>query len=425
MVFKRTTWDKIIPSCFRPNSTKTRTNPKHEPTRIQVVPNPPQRLSISDLSNPGSEISMNDISSSLLGSYLHAFTLDELKAITSNFAYTSNFIGEGGFGAVYKGFIDDKFRPGLKAQTVAIKVLDLDGPQGHKEWLAEVIYLGQLRHPNLVKLIGYCCENEQRVLVYEYMSRGNLDNQLFRKHSVALPWLKRIKIAIGAAKGLAFLHEESKSVIFRDFKAANILLDADFKAKLSDFGFARDGPEGDNTHVTEENIMGTKGYVAPEYVMTGHLTIMSDVYSFGVVLLELLTGKRSIDKNRPRREQRLVEWIRPMLKDPRKIDIIMDPRLQGQYSAHGARMAAMLAYRCLSHQPKTRPTMRVAVKTLESIMEMNDVPRHFVYEVPKEEGLNNFGTKIKDKNQNGNRARHYALQKRLANCAIDSPRHNR
>ncbi|KAL9228508.1 hypothetical protein vseg_004083 [Gypsophila vaccaria] len=417
MVSKKTTWESILPSCFKSTKiSKSKSKPKStaEPKRVQVFPNSPQRLSISDLSNAGSDVSMNDISSSVIGAYLHSFTLDELRVITSSFSYSSNFIGEGGFGAVYKGFINDKFRPGLKAQTVAVKVLDLDGPQGHNEWLAEVIFLGQLRHPNLVKLIGYCCENEQRVLVYEYMARGNLDNQLFRRNSAALPWLTRMKIALGAAKGLNFLHEESKPVIFRDFKAANILLDAGFKAKLSDFGFARDGPDGDKSHITTEHIMGTKGYVAPEYVMTGHLTIMSDVYSFGVVLLELLTGRRSMDKSRPRREHSLVEWARPLIKDPRKIDMIMDPRLEGQYSTQGAKIAAMLAYQCLSHQPKTRPTMRTAVKTLESIMKMDDIPRHFVYEVPKEEV----------KNLNGNRLRHYALQKRLDDYGFNSPKHH-
>ncbi|KAH9621870.1 hypothetical protein KSS87_008174 [Heliosperma pusillum] len=418
MVSKTTTWSSILPSCFKPKVNKPKTKPKlkPEPNLVQVVPNSPQRLSISDLSIGGSDISIEDISSSVIGAYLHSFTLEELRVITSSFSYSSNFIGEGGFGAVYKGFINEKFRPGLKAQTVAVKILDLDGPQGHNEWLAEVIFLGQLRHPHLVKLIGYCCENEQRVLVYEYMSRGNLDNQLFRRCSVSLPWLTRMKIALGAAKGLAFLHEESKPVILRDFKAANILLDSSYKAKLSDFGFAKDGPDGDKSHITTEHILGTKGYVAPEYVMTGHLTIRSDVYSFGVVLLELLTGKRSMDKSRPRREHCLVDWAKPYLKDPRKVDMIMDSKLEGQYSSQGAKIAAMLAYQCLSHQPKTRPTMRTAVKTLESIMGMNnDIPRHFVYEVSKEEV----------KNLNGNRLRHYALQKRLGNYGFDAPKQSR
>ncbi|KAK6941289.1 Serine-threonine/tyrosine-protein kinase, catalytic domain [Dillenia turbinata] len=125
----------------------------------------------------------------------------------------SNFLGEGGFGQVYKGFINDKLRPGLQAQAVAVKLLDLDGTQGHREWLTEVIFLGQLRHPHLVKLIGYSCEDEHRLLVYEYMPRGSLDNQLFRRYSVPLPWSTRMKIALGAAKGLAFLHEAEKPVI--------------------------------------------------------------------------------------------------------------------------------------------------------------------------------------------------------------------
>ncbi|XP_035838364.1 serine/threonine-protein kinase RIPK-like [Helianthus annuus] len=133
--------------------------------------------------------------------------------ITHDFAF-SNYLGEGGFGTIHKGFIDDKLRPGVvEAQPVAVKLLDLDGGQGHNEWLSEVTFLGQLRHPHLVKLIGYCCEDKNRLLVYEYMARGNLESQLFRRYSISLPWLTRIKIALGAAKGLAFLHGEEKPVI--------------------------------------------------------------------------------------------------------------------------------------------------------------------------------------------------------------------
>ncbi|KMT04824.1 hypothetical protein BVRB_7g169950 [Beta vulgaris subsp. vulgaris] len=427
MASKNISWESILPSCFKPKVSKHKPKLKHrsktEPKR--VVPASPQRISISDINNPNSEISINDLSSSLIGSNLQVFTLDELRIISNNFSYTGNFIGEGGFGAVYKGFIDDKLRPGLKAQAVAIKVLDLEGSQGHNEWLAEVIYLGQLRHPHLVKLIGYCCENEQRVLVYEYMSRGNLDNQLFRRVSVALPWLTRMKIALGAAKGLAFLHEANKPVILRDFKAANILLDSNFKAKLSDFGYARDGPEGDKSHVTTEHILGTKGYVAPEYVMTGHLTTMSDVYSFGVVLLEILTGKRCMDKTRPRREHCLVEWARPFLKDSRKIAMIMDPRLDGQYSVQGVKVTTMLAYQCLSHNPKSRPTMSTVVKTLEPLMVLNDIPGHFVYVVPKQGDKKESLNQVKQKQQiDNNRARHNALHRRLSN-GIQAPGYDR
>ncbi|XP_019434990.1 PREDICTED: putative receptor-like protein kinase At1g72540 [Lupinus angustifolius] len=218
-----------------------------------------KRVSLSDLSNSSALSIMSDLSNSLRGSNLQIFTYQELKEITQNFS-KSNFLGEGGFVKVYKGFIDDKLRPRLEAQVVAVKALNLDGKQGHREWSTEVIILGQLKHSHLVNLIGYCCE---------YMERGNLEEKLFKGYLAALPWLSRIKIAIGAAKGLAFLHEEEKPVIYRDVKASNILLDADYNAKLSDFGLAIDGPEEDQTHIITTRVMGTHGYAAPKYINTG------------------------------------------------------------------------------------------------------------------------------------------------------------
>ncbi|XP_057505413.1 serine/threonine-protein kinase RIPK-like [Actinidia eriantha] len=399
----------ILPSCFKANASAS------EPKKSQVS-NSSQRISLSDLSNPGSPLSVNDLSNSVIGSNLHVFTLSELKVIAQNFS-SSNYLGEGGFGPVHKGFIDDKTRPGLEAQPVAVKLLDLDGSQGHKEWLTEVIFLGQLRHPHLVKLIGYCCEDEHRLLVYEYMARGNLENQLFRRYSDSLPWSTRVKIAVGAAKGLAFLHGEEKQVIYRDFKASNILLDSDYTAKLSDFGLAKDGPEGDKTHVTTR-VMGTQGYAAPEYIMTGHLTAMSDVYSFGVVLLELLTGRRAMDKNRPSREQSLVEWARPLLKDPQKVDRLMDPRLEGQYSMEGAKKAAALAYQCLSHNLQSRPTMSNVVEILELLVDLTDIPvGPFVYIVPNgcEKGKRNKdreNEKEANKNENWKRCKENEAEKK-------------
>ncbi|XP_059662054.1 serine/threonine-protein kinase RIPK [Cornus florida] len=377
MTLRKITWRDIIPTCYKTN------RPLPESKKEVVKQKSFQRLSLSDLSNPGSPLSVNDLSNSFIASNLHIFTFAELREITHNFSVT-NLLGEGGFGPVHKGFIDDKLRPGLKAQPVAVKLLDLDGLQGHREWLAEIIFLGQLRHPHLVKLIGYCWEDEHRLLVYEYMARGSLENQLFRRYSLALPWSTRMKIAVGAAKGLAFLHEGDKPVIYRDFKASNILLDSDYKAKLSDFGLAKDGPEGDDTHVSTR-IMGTHGYAAPEYIMTGHLTTMSDVYSFGVVLLELLTGKRAMDKSRPAREQNLVEWARPQLNDPRKLDRLIDARLEGQFSAKGAQKVAALAYKCLSHHPKPRPTMTEVIKILEPLQDFDDASvGPLVYIVPNE-----------------------------------------
>lgn len=341
---------------------------KHEKKKTNQKPS--QRNSSSDFSNATSIFSPEDLSLSLVGSDIYSFSVAELKTVTQNFS-NSQVIGEGGFGQVYKGYIDEKLRPGIRAQPVAIKLMDQDGLQGHREWLAEVNFLGQLRHKHLVKLIGYCCEDEHRLLVYEFMARGSLENHLFRRFFASLPWKTRIKIAVGAAKGLAFLHDAEKPVIYRDFKASNILLESDYTAKLSDFGLAKDGPEGEDTHVSTR-VMGTQGYAAPEYVMTGHLTAKSDVYSFGVVLLELLSGRRSVDKSRPSREQNLVEWAKPWLNDPRRFSRIMDPSLDSHYSVKGAQKAAALASLCLSHSPKNRPSMKVIVETLESILQLDD-----------------------------------------------------
>ncbi|EOY25419.1 hypothetical protein QUC31_009288 [Theobroma cacao] len=349
----------------------SRCRPSRSDFSKNIAPLPSfRRLSYSDLSRSSSTRITEDLAQSF-GPDLYDFQLSELRAITQNFS--SNYLlGEGGFGTVHKGYVDDNFRQGLKAQAVAVKLLDIEGLQGHREWLAEVIFLGQLRHPHLVKLIGYCCEDEQRLLVYEFMPRGSLENHLFKRISTSLPWGTRLKIAIGAAKGLAFLHGAENPVIYRDFKTSNILVDSDFTAKLSDFGLAKMGPEGSNTHVTTR-VMGTYGYAAPEYVSTGHLTTKSDVYSFGVVLLELLTGRRSVEKSRSKNEQILVDWAKPYLSSSRRLRYIMDPRLSGQYSVKGAKEMALLALQCISLNPKDRPRMPAIVQTLEALQQYKDM----------------------------------------------------
>ncbi|KAF5945064.1 hypothetical protein HYC85_015292 [Camellia sinensis] len=327
-----------------------------------------------------------------VSSRLRKFTFNDLKFATRNFRPES-LLGEGGFGCVFKGWIEENgtapVKPGT-GLTVAVKTLNHDGLQGHKEWLflavlkchligqAEVSFLSDLIHPNLVKLVGYCIEDDQRLLVYEFMPRGSLENHLFRR-SLPLPWSIRMKVALGAARGLAFLHEEAKRpVIYRDFKTSNILIDADYNAKLSDFGLAKDGPEGDKTHVSTR-VMGTYGYAAPEYVMTGHLTSRSDVYSFGVVLLEMLTGRRSMDKNRPNGEHNLVEWARPHLGERRKFYRLIDPRLEGHFSIKGAQKAAQLAARCLSRDPKARPLMSEVVEALKPLPNLKDMASSSYY----------------------------------------------
>ncbi|KAK5773327.1 hypothetical protein F383_01154 [Gossypium arboreum] len=292
------------------------------------------------------------------------FSYQEMRLATKQFR-PDYILGDGGFGVVYKGVIDGNVRPAYKSTAVAVKELNPDGFQGDREWLAEVNYLGQLSHPNLVKLIGYCCEDEHRLLVYEYMASGSLEKHLFRRVGCSLTWSKRMKIALDAAKGLAFLHDAERPIIYRDFKTSNILLDEDFNAKLSDFGLAKEGPMGDKTHVSTR-VMGTYGYAAPEYVMTGHLTARSDVYGFGVVLLEMLLGRRAMDKSRPSREHNLVEWARPLLIRNKKLMRILDPRMEGQYSARTAMKVANLAYQCLSPNPKGRPVMNQVVELLET-----------------------------------------------------------
>ncbi|KAJ4959332.1 hypothetical protein NE237_026443 [Protea cynaroides] len=341
---------KLMGNCFAIEGQQV----TKEPAVCQATTTPPKkpdRKNVKDLrQNPGYH-------------NVDLFSYDELRLATKNFR-PDQVIGEGGFGVVYRGIIDENIRPGYETMQVAIKVLNPEGFQGDKEWLAEVNYLGQLSHPNLVKLTGYCCEDEHRLLVYEFMACGSLEKQLFRRACVSLTWSTRMKVALGAAKGLAFLHGAERSIIYRDFKTSNILLDLDYNAKLSDFGLAKDGPMGDQTHVSTR-VMGTYGYAAPEYVMTGHLTARSDVYGFGVVLLELLIGRRAMDKSRPSREHNLVEWARPLLNHNKKLLKILDPRMEGQYSVKDAQKVAYLAYQCLSQNPKGRPTMSQVVEILE------------------------------------------------------------
>ncbi|GLT61392.1 hypothetical protein SLA2020_341030 [Shorea laevis] len=287
------------------------------------------------------------------------FTFRELAAATKNFR-PECFIGEGGFGRVYKGRLDST------GQVVAVKQLDRNGLQGNREFLVEVLMLSLLHHPNLVNLIGYCADGDQRLLVYEFMPLGSLEDHLhdLPPDKEPLDWNTRMKIAAGAAKGLEYLHDKANPpVIYRDFKSSNILLDEGFHPKLSDFGLAKLGPVGDKSHVSTR-VMGTYGYCAPEYAMTGQLTVKSDVYSFGVVFLELVTGRKAIDSTRPHGEQNLVTWARPLFNDRRKFSKLADPRLQGRYPMRGLYQALAVASMCIQEQAATRPLIGDVVTAL-------------------------------------------------------------
>ncbi|KAJ8567056.1 hypothetical protein K7X08_019264 [Anisodus acutangulus] len=309
----------------------------------------------------------------VIASQLRNFAFNELKLATRNFR-PDCLLGVGGFGSVYKGWINENGSSPVKQGIgipVAVKTLNKYGLQGHREWLAEVNFLGNLHHQNLVTLVGYCMEDDKRLLVYEFMACGSLENHLFRR-TVPLPWSIRMKIALGAAQGLAYLHEEAqKPIIYRDFKTSNILLDKDYNAKLSDFGLARDGPEGDKTHVSTR-VVGTYGYAAPEYVMTGHLTMKSDVYGFGVVFLEILTGRRAMDNRRTRGEHNLVKWAKPYI-DRHNLCQIIDPHLGGHFSRKGSLRSTEIVARCLRSNAKSRPQMSEVVKMLTPLTLMKEI----------------------------------------------------
>ncbi|PIN14323.1 Serine/threonine protein kinase [Handroanthus impetiginosus] len=290
------------------------------------------------------------------------FTFRELASVTKNFRQEC-LIGEGGFGRVYKGHLDKI------GQIVAVKQLDRNGLQGNKEFLVEVLMLSLLHHENLVKLIGYCADGEQRLLVYEYMPLGSLEDHLFDLPPAQPPlsWSARMKIALHAAKGLEYLHDKANPpVIFRDLKSSNILLDKEFNAKLSDFGLAKLGPLGDKNQVSSR-VMGTYGYCAPEYQRTGQLTTKSDIYSFGVVLLELVTGKRVIDTTRGLDEQNLVAWADPIFKEPRRFTELADPLLQLDYPQKSFNQAVAVAAMCLQEDPSVRPLISDVVTALNHL----------------------------------------------------------
>ncbi|KAK8541019.1 hypothetical protein V6N13_026484 [Hibiscus sabdariffa] len=340
-----------------------------------------------DIGRSGSEINSRNVSRdstesvrrssfpsmSQTPSNLRVFTVSELKSATKNFS-SSAMVGEGGFGCVYKGVIKCPDDSSQKIE-VAVKQLGKRGLQGHKEWVTEVNLLGVVEHPNLVKLVGYCAEDDergiQRLLIYEYMPNGSVENLLSEQSETTLSWAMRLKIAQDAARGLAYLHEGMNfQIIFRDFKSSNILLDDQWRAKLSDFGLARLGPSEGLTHVSTA-VVGTMGYAAPEYVQTGRLTCKIDVWSYGVFLYELITGRRPFDKNLPKSEQKLLEWVKPYLSKTKKFELILDPKLKGKYQLKSAQKLATVAKRCIVRNPKSRPKMSEVLEMVNQIVEVS------------------------------------------------------
>ncbi|WMV18131.1 hypothetical protein MTR67_011516 [Solanum verrucosum] len=253
------------------------------------------------------------------------FTYADLATATGGFS-EANVLGQGGFGFVHKGVLTD-------GSVVAVKSLKSGSGQGEREFQAEVEIISRVHHRHLVSLVGYCIADGQRMLVYEFVSNGTLEYHLHGKGRPVMDWGLRLKIALGSAKGLAYLHEDCHPrIIHRDIKGANILLDNNYEAMVADFGLAK-LTEDNNTHVSTR-VMGTFGYLAPEYASSGKLSEKSDVFSFGVMLLELITGRRPLDTTNKLMDDSLVDWARPFLTkalEENNYDELVDPRLEGNY----------------------------------------------------------------------------------------------
>ncbi|KAK4492968.1 hypothetical protein RD792_000295 [Penstemon davidsonii] len=285
------------------------------------------------------------------------YSLRQIKAATNNFD-NSNKIGEGGFGSVYKGVLSD-------GTVIAVKQLSAKSKQGNREFVNEIGMISALQHPNLVKLFGCCIEGNQLLLIYEYLENNCLARALFGRpeQRLNLDWPTRNKICLGIAKGLAYLHEESRlKIVHRDIKATNVLLDKDLNAKISDFGLAKLDEE-ENTHISTR-IAGTIGYMAPEYAMRGYLTDKADVYSFGIVALEIVSGKSNTNY-RPKEEfVYLLDWAYVLAEQGNLLELV-DPILGSNYSKKEALRMLNLSLLCANPSPTLRPSMSSVVSMLE------------------------------------------------------------
>ncbi|TMX03060.1 hypothetical protein EJD97_018457 [Solanum chilense] len=307
--------------------------------------------------NPAEPFHKGDNAGGNVNSNAKTYTFRELASATKNFKQEC-LIGEGGFGRVFKGTVQG-------GEIVAVKQLDRSGTQGNQEFIVEVSKLTLLKHENLVNLLGYCADGDQRILVYEYMPMGCLNDHLLdlEEDKKPLGWLSRMKIALGAANGLEYLHETTNPpIIYRDLKGANILLDKDFNPRLSDYGLSKLAGGGSRTNMSPM-MMGT-GYCAPEFEKNGEHTLKSDVYCFGIVLLELITGRRAVDTTRPADEQNLVAWAQPYFKDPKKFPELADPRLGKSFPVKGLNQAVGVTAMCLQDEPMVRPLIGDVVAAL-------------------------------------------------------------
>ncbi|VYS49164.1 unnamed protein product [Arabidopsis thaliana] len=296
------------------------------------------------------------------------FSYKELELATNGFS-RANFLAEGGFGSVHRGVLPE-------GQIVAVKQHKVASTQGDVEFCSEVEVLSCAQHRNVVMLIGFCIEDTRRLLVYEYICNGSLDSHLYGRHKDTLGWPARQKIAVGAARGLRYLHEECRvgCIVHRDMRPNNILITHDYEP-------LPDGELGVDTRV-----IGTFGYLAPEYAQSGQITEKADVYSFGVVLIELITGRKAMDIYRPKGQQCLTEWARSLLEEY-AVEELVDPRLEKRYSETQVICMIHTASLCIRRDPHLRPRMSQVLRLLEGDMLMNEISGRFNGRLSTEKGL--------------------------------------
>ncbi|XP_028764389.1 putative serine/threonine-protein kinase [Neltuma alba] len=291
------------------------------------------------------------------------FSYNSLRSATGDF-HPSNRIGRGGYGVVYKGVLRD-------GTQVAIKSLSVESKQGTREFMTEIDTISNIKHPNLVQLVGCCIEDNHRTLVYEFLENNSLASSLLGSKSkyVALDWQKRATICRGTASALAFLHDEVQpNIVHRDIKASNILLDENFNPKIGDFGLAKLFP--DNVTHLSTRVAGTVGYLAPEYALLGQLTKKADVYSFGVLMLEVISGRSSSKAAFGDKLLVLVEWIWKLKEENRLLDVV-DPELTSYDETEVMRFIKVALF-CTQAAAHHRPTMKQVVEMLSKEVHLNE-----------------------------------------------------